>query len=387
MAGNTLRASVELDDGGVTKKLHGISAAFDKVGGKGSGAVFFGSVGAKAVAKGFDLIGASIGGTVSFLTDAFEAAQQDQVSQAALGQALKANIPNWDGNADALNRYIDAQINHGFADDEVRASIGQLVGITHDAQKATELNTIAQELARSKGIDLGTATDIVTKAAQGNGKALKALGIDTTGAKDAMGLLKAITDNTKGSMDAYDATMAGKVNISQKKFDEAMEKIGYTIMPVVSDIMQKFSDDWLPAFGRGWQKVVDAIKAAVTWIGNIIGALNRGIAKVDEFLKKIGILNVHRDVGHDPIGDFLFGGKMPSFANGGIVPGPLNAPVMAVVHGGETIIPNRAGRAGGGFGYNMIHVHFSVDGRVLTDAVSRRLFYDQRRAPPTTGNV
>jgi hypothetical protein len=30
---------------------------------------------------------------------------------------------------------------------------------------------------------------------------------------------------------------------------------------------------------------------------------------------------------------------LPHFAEGGIVPGPLGAPTLAVVHGGETVIP------------------------------------------------
>lgn len=34
------------------------------------------------------------------------------------------------------------------------------------------------------------------------------------------------------------------------------------------------------------------------------------------------------------------GGKIPGFATGGVVPGPKGSPLLAVVHGGETVIPN-----------------------------------------------
>lgn len=44
-------------------------------------------------------------------------------------------------------------------------------------------------------------------------------------------------------------------------------------------------------------------------------------------------------------------GKVLGFAEGGIVPGPIGAPVPAIVHGGERIIPNGGG---GGAGISMV---------------------------------
>ena len=42
-------------------------------------------------------------------------------------------------------------------------------------------------------------------------------------------------------------------------------------------------------------------------------------------------------------------GHIPGFATGGIVPGQLGSPQLAIVHGGEQVIPrNRAGTNGGG---------------------------------------
>lgn len=47
--------------------------------------------------------------------------------------------------------------------------------------------------------------------------------------------------------------------------------------------------------------------------------------------------------------------QLPSFASGGVVPGPIGVPTLAMVHGGERIIPTSGGRGGGG---GDIHVHF-----------------------------
>jgi len=53
-------------------------------------------------------------------------------------------------------------------------------------------------------------------------------------------------------------------------------------------------------------------------------------------------------------------GFFPSFADGGVMPGPLGAPGLAIVHGGETITPP------GGGGDIVIHQTIvAPDGQVL----------------------
>ena len=54
------------------------------------------------------------------------------------------------------------------------------------------------------------------------------------------------------------------------------------------------------------------------------------------------------------------GQNAPWFAHGGIVPGPVGAPIMAMVHGGERIL--RSGQAGGGTTINI-----TVRGSVMSE--------------------
>lgn len=374
MAGNTLRLGVELDEGGVTKKLNGISQAFDKLGGPGSGASLFGNVGAKAVALGFNLISDAASGTIGFLDGAVHAAIEDQASTERLTQALKNNIPGWDGNTQAISDYIDMQTERGFSDDDTRASIGQLIGITHDMTQATRINSIAEDLARAKNISLMEATDLLTKAVQGNGRGLKSLGIDIGKTKDAAGILKIVQDNVRGSAEAWNNTMQGKLNKSQVKFNEAIEKIGYQLLPVVADIMQKFSDDWLPALGRGWQKVTDALRPVAKVLGEIVHWISQAIGWIDKMIKKLKDLNV-ASIAVPPIPGL---GVIPHFASGGIVTQPTLA--MVGERGPEAIVPLN----GGGFG----HSHdIYMDGRKVADAVSERQFYQQRRSAAATTRV
>jgi hypothetical protein len=368
MAGNRLGIAVAVDDGGAVTKIRNISGAFDKLGGPGSGASLFGNVGAKAVAFGFNLIADAASGTIGFLRGAVDAAMADQASMALLAQSLKNNIPNWDGSTAAIDAYTEAQIKRGFEDDATRASIAQLVGVTHDQTEAMNLTTLAEDLARAKGIDLATATDIVTKAHQGNSKALKALGIDVKAGATAAETLDAIQQNVKGSADRWNDTMSGRLNKSQVAFNEAVEKIGYTLLPVLASLMDQIANQWLPAFGRGWDKVrpivlgvagaigavVGVIQRVINWIGTMIGALGRGIAKLQAFIDKLThLISIKRDVGHDPIGDFIFGG-------GG---------------GGGTKTPIQTSGAMYGHSHDIY-----MDGRKVAEAVSQRQFYDLRRA-------
>lgn len=68
-------------------------------------------------------------------------------------------------------------------------------------------------------------------------------------------------------------------------------------------------------------------------------------------------------------------GHLPHFANGGVVQGPLGAPQLAMVHGGERITPFRGGQNGGNGGTTIVvNVSGSVIaerdlGRVVADAI------------------
>ena len=389
---------------GPAKKIDGaLGKAADK--GKGFGSIMKG-VGAGIGIGAFNLATAAVDTLVNSLGDMRKAYQEDQVSQTNLSNVLKNTIPNWDGNRKGVEAYAAAQAKLGFTDDEVRNSIGQLVGITHDLGKAQELNTLAQDLARAKNIDLATATDIVTKAAQGNGKALKGLGVDISGATDAAGLLDAVQQNVKGSAEAWAATSTGKTAVSQVKVGEAMEKIGgiidkvaVVVIPMLADAfvfvadvvakvfpyVEKVIKALLPVmqvvFGAigglisgvvtaftgmarvikaVWDGVTSAIKSAINFVIGIINSAIRGINRIQ----------VHISVG--PV-SYDFNGlnlkQLPYLHRGGVVPGVPGSDQLAVLQAGETVIPR-----GGSGGLVPVEIPIIVDGREIARVVDDRLY-------------
>lgn len=215
--------------------------------------------------QAFNILTGSIDMVIGKLGEARQAFLDDEVSQTLLAQSLKNNIPNWDGNIKGAEDYASAQARLGFTDDAVRESLGKLVGVTHDLSEAQTLNTLAEELARAKNIDLAQATDIVSKAHEGNGKALKGLSIDIAGAKTGAELLDAIQKNVKGSAEEWAKTSEGKTAVSQVKVGEAMEKVGKIIDRVATVVLPVLADAFstvVDIIGN----VIDAISPLITWI-------------------------------------------------------------------------------------------------------------------------
>jgi hypothetical protein len=242
-------------DGAITK-TEGITG---KLRGVGKGMVLGAGIGA------FNLLTSAIDLGISKLGEAAEAFRADETSQKLLAQALKNNIANWDGNTAGVEAYATAQAKLGFADDEVRTSIGTLIGVTHDLTEAQKLNSLAQDLARAKGISLEQATDAVSKAAVGNGRALKSLGIDITGVTGAAGFLDAIQKNVTGSAETWAATNEGKLAVSNVAVGEAMEKVG----KIVNDVGQVAA----PILAEALTVLVDVLGAVWEAIGPIVGEL------------------------------------------------------------------------------------------------------------------
>jgi len=133
------------------------------------------------------------------------------------------------------------------------------------------------------------------------------------------------------------------------------------VLGAVGDIvgkMRQLGEDIIDAIVKG-------IKAAPSALVKAIESLIPGGGIVGGAIKKVG---------------GLFG-----FDTGGVVPGPTGAPVLALVHGGETILPtHRSGFAVGGPAVTTSSSPVYLDGRQVTEVVHRHLLdYKQRNG--TTG--
>lgn len=184
--------------------------------------------------------------------------REDQASMAELQNTLKNTIPGWNGNMSAIDEYIHSQARLGFSADQVRESLGKMVGVTHDVAEAQRLEALAQDLARAKHIDLATATQAVMKTDEGSMKILKSLGIEVDKHATREQALAAIYDQVKGSAEAYANTSAGKLEAAQAKNTESWVKIG--------KIVDRLQSAVLPLVAAAFEKIADAVGPLADWI-------------------------------------------------------------------------------------------------------------------------
>jgi hypothetical protein len=231
----------------------------------------------------FDLAAGAVSAFVSTLDDAAAAYREDQVSQAKMGQALKNNIPGWDGNTKAIEKLIGAQMRLGFSDEEQRDSLSLLVGSTNDVEKAQKLQAAAMDLARLKGISLADATDIMLKANEGNFKGLKSVGISLDANATSADAYAAVLALAGGQAETFAATSEGKQLAAQLKVGESMEKIG--------EVVNNVSAVALPILADAFTNIIDVLSQVWAAVEPVVQMLMKELQPAfDQVAKMIKVV-------------------------------------------------------------------------------------------------
>lgn len=313
---------------------------------------------------GFNLLTSAISVGIGKLDEMHQAFLEDEESQLRLQNSLKNTVKNYDAAIKSAEAFAGAQQRLGFEDDDVRASLGQLVGITHDYAEAQKLSTVAIDLARAKNIDLAEATNIVGRAYTGVARGLTNVGIDARGAASGLELVQRIIQNTKGAAEAYAKTGAGRMAVANAKLQDTMEKVGKAI--------DKVSEIVIPIMVAGLGAIVDATGEVIQWISDFIGWLNNGLgpalntiidlaARAFELLQGIATLDLGKvahalrgpdsggsgsggtiNVGGGTGGPTVTNIGVPFHHDGGVVAGPFGSDQLIMAQAGERVIPNGA---------------------------------------------
>lgn len=190
--------------------------------------------------------------------DAVKAAMEDQKSQVLLANSLRNTVGATDAAIAATEEYITAmQAEFGIADDQLRPALAALAAVTGDVGKAQSLLGVSMDIAAAKGIDLNTASKLVSKAYGGNIGALKKLfpqiSAATVKSKDFAAAMREISGETKGAAAAAANTFAGQMERIKLAFGEASESLGYKLLPQLKSFADLIITKAIPAI----QKFVD----------------------------------------------------------------------------------------------------------------------------------
>ncbi|TFD74737.1 phage tail protein [Cryobacterium fucosi] len=252
----------------------------------------------------FKKVGVAIGvglaaiavGLVKFGTDSVKAYADAEEQQAKLAFAFKKFPALADTNQKALQKLNgELQKKTRFDDDATAAAQASLGAYKLTGAQITQLTPLLQDYATKTGKDLPTAADDLGKAMLGQGRALKAVGINFTDTGSLAGnfdaVISGLTDKVGGLAEQSGRTAAGKLDILKNRFGEVQEKVGGALMPVLSGMMDFFdttlmpglegaaswiASDGVPALSKFWDWLVkwkDILIPVAVGIGTLTGAM------------------------------------------------------------------------------------------------------------------
>ena len=236
---------------------------------------------AKKSAKAFGIAaGAAAAFALKIGKDAVQAAMADQKSQALLANSLKNTTGATNAAIASVESYIsNLQLQVGITDDELRPSLAKLAAVTGSVTAAQGLLGTALDVSAFATVDLGTATNAITKALQGKFTSLQKLvpSIDATvvKSKDLAKIFEEVNKATQGSAAARANTLEFRLNILRIRFGEILEELGYKLLPVLERFAQTIQTKVLPqleAFiATNGSRLVEAFTSASDAAVKLIG--------------------------------------------------------------------------------------------------------------------
>jgi hypothetical protein len=262
MAGNrTLKLSILADVDDLNKKL---KAANSDVETSASGLEKFGKVAGAAFLAAAAAAGAY---AVKIGVDGVKAALADEQSQVKLASALenatKATKAQIAATEDSIDKMARAT---GVADDNLRPALARLALSTGNVSKAQDLLSLALDISTQTGKPLEAVANSLGKAYDGNSAALGRLGIGLTAAElKAMSFTEVqtkLTDLFGGAAAKNAETFQGRMDRLKVAFDEGVETIGYSLLPIIQKLIDIIVNEVVPGFTR-FAKLFDPIKDAI----------------------------------------------------------------------------------------------------------------------------
>jgi hypothetical protein len=260
----------EWNPAGIDKAI----ADFKKLETKGEKAAF--AIGKAAVPAGLAL--AAIG-AVAF--DAVKAFAEDDAAAQKLGTTLKNTTGATDAQVSAVEDFISkTSVAAAVADDELRPALDSLVRGTGDVAKAQDLMGLALDISAGTGKDLGSVSDALSKAFNGNFKSLKALDpalatlIENGATTDEV--FAAMGETFAGQASTAANTTQGKMKNLGIQMGELKESIGAAVAPLAEKLIPKLLEF------SGW---ASKNKGIIIAVGGAIGGLAAVIIGVNTAMK------------------------------------------------------------------------------------------------------
>jgi hypothetical protein len=257
------------------------------------------------VAKSFAIAAAaSAAFAVKIGIDSVKAAIADEKSQALLANSLRNTTGATDAAIAATEAFIDqTQRAFGVVDDDLRPALAKLASVTGSLTAGQQLLGLAMDVSAGGSVDMGSATNAVTKALQGNYKALKNLGVPITDAmvkaKDLNAVLTLTAKTFAGAAAARANTFEFRMIRLNIALGEAKETLGKALMPTLEELFKILVTKVIPAIQKFLEEngkklvavMAGAIKAVVGF-GFVVFKIFAFVAKHKEVFVALGAIFV-----------------------------------------------------------------------------------------------
>lgn len=198
-----------------------------------------------AIATGV-LAGGALLQAPALLSNMAQSAADDAASMGRLEQA----ITNAGGAFAPYAARVDEAIKQGqalaFTDDDVRNALSLLTAETGDVDEAFRRLTLAQDLARGTGMDLGTASKLLGKVTDENVRVLARYGIVVQQGASAQDLMNAVDQKFGGQAAKFASSDAGKWAKLKDQLSEAQEALGYKVLPAMAALVDLVTSRVVP---------------------------------------------------------------------------------------------------------------------------------------------
>jgi hypothetical protein len=186
------------------------------------------------------------------LIDGVKAAIEDEKAQVKLAKTLENTTGATREQIKAVeDQILKMSLATGVADDKLRPSFEKLVRATNDVEAAQKLQTLALDIAAGSGKDLETVSVALAKAYDGNNTSLQRLGVGLSAAElKSMTfdeVTKSLAETFGGQASEQADTFSGKMARMQVAFDEAKESVGARLLPILTELLDKFNNNLAPA--------------------------------------------------------------------------------------------------------------------------------------------
>jgi hypothetical protein len=202
----------------------------------------------------------------------------------AAAQKLATTITNVTGatgkQIDAVEDFISkTSIAAAVSDDELRPALDSLVRGTGDVAQAQDLLGLALDISAGTGKDLTTVSDALSKAYNGNFKALKSLdpalaGLIAEGA-DADTVFGRLAGTFQNQASKQANTTSGKFKSMSIALEETKESIGAALLPIIEKLLPKLQS--MGEFVRQNTGLIVTIGVVIGTLAAAILAVNAGL--------------------------------------------------------------------------------------------------------------